>query len=366
MAEYHGDKSQEPTPHRRQKAREQGQVAKSQDLGSAVLLLVGLLALWGLGGALASFLKGFAEHQLGGLWLQPGWHFGLGQAIAEYQAALLELARLIVPILGLLFLAAIMVNVLQIGFLFLPQKLLPDVSRLDPIRGTQRLCSLSNVVRLAFGLFKIGVIGTVAFVSLYNHRNEILGMAAMEDTKQIAGFMIQIIFWTSFKIALALLVLALLDYAFQRWKHERDLKMTTQEVREEMKHLEGNPEIIARRKLVQRQLAMTRLSDAVPKADVVITNPTELAVAVQYEPESMAAPIVVAKGAGVIALRIRDLALKHGIAIVEKKPLARALYRDVAVGNPVPEQKYAAVAEVLAYVYQLKGKQIPNPPATAA
>ena len=178
--------------------------------------------------------------------------------------------------------------------------------------------------------------------------------------------MIEILLWTSLKIGLALLLLALLDYAFQRWKHEQDLKMTSQEVREEMKNLEGDPQVVARRRAVQRQLALNRLSNAVPKADVVITNPTELAVAIRYEPEEMAAPIVVAKGAGLIAQRIRRLALEHGIPIVENKPLARALYRDVEINQPIPEDRYAAVAEVLAYVYQLKGKEIPTPPGVAA
>ena len=166
--------------------------------------------------------------------------------------------------------------------------------------------------------------------------------------------------WTGIKIGVALLVLSILDYGFQRWKYERDLRMTPQEMREEMKNLEGNPQMIARRRQMHRQMAMHRLADAVPKADVVITNPTELAVAIQYLPETMAAPIVVAKGAGMIAQRIRELALAAGIPVVEKKPLAQALYRHVDIEHPIPQDKYAAVAEVLAYVYQLKGKKIPG------
>ena len=171
--------------------------------------------------------------------------------------------------------------------------------------------------------------------------------------------MTQILLGTTMKIGVALFILAILDYGFQRWKHEQDLRMTPQEMREEMKNLEGNPQMIARRRQVQRQLATQRLSAAVPKADVVITNPTELAVAIQYDPLAMAAPIVVAKGAGVIAQRIRELAMQNGIPIVEKKPLARALYKHVKIDHPIPPDKYAAVAEVLAYVYQLKGKKIP-------
>lgn len=362
MPEQDGDKSQDPTPHRRQQAREQGQVAKSQDLGSAVLLLLGLLCLMMLGGAVVEFLEGYARRHLGedGAWLSADLNF----ALAEWNTTLSAMARVMLPLFGILLLGAVGINVVQIGFLFLPEKLTPDITRLDPLKGIKRLFSISNVVRLGFGIFKILVIATVAFVSLYSQRDAILGLTGMA-IRPIALFMIEILLWTSVKIAIALMILALLDFAFQRWKHEQDLKMTPQEVREEMKNLEGNPEIVARRRQVQRQLALSRLSDAVPKADVVVTNPTELAVAIQYEPETMAAPVVVAKGAGLIARRIRRLALENDIPIVEKKPLAQALYREVELNHPIPDDKYAAVAEVLAYVYQLQGKEIPTPPSAA-
>jgi flagellar biosynthetic protein FlhB len=362
MPEQHGDKSQEPTPHRRRKAREEGHVARSQDLGSAILLLVGTLVLLMSGSALIDFLRGYAKGQLGG----PPWLSGdLDFVVVQWNSTLLGLARCLLPILGLVMLVAIAINLAQVGFLFLPSKLTPDFTRLSPIKGLARLFSLPSAARLAFGIFKILVIAAVAFLSLYNERETILGLSAL-STSEIAGYLLKTLAWTTVKIALVLLVLGLLDYGFQRWKHEQDLRMTPQEVREEMKHLEGDPQIIARRRAVQRQLVLNRLSTAVPKADVVITNPTELAVAIQYEPETMAAPIVVAKGAGLIAERIRKLALKHGIPIVEKKPLAQALYREVDAGRPIPHDKYAAVAEVLAYVYQLQGKKIPAPPSAAA
>ncbi|CAN0373485.1 unnamed protein product, partial [Ectocarpus sp. 4 AP-2014] len=168
-----------------------------------------------------------------------------------------------------------------------------------------------------------------------------------------------------FAAGAALLILALADLAFQRWKHEQDLKMTAQEMKEEMKNLQGDPEIAARRRQVQRQMAQARIGTDVPKADVVVTNPTELAVALQYDPDTMAAPVVLAKGAGVLAQRIRRLALENSVPIVERKPLAQLLYKEVDVNHPVPSDSYAAVAEVLAYVYQLKGKKPPRPPRAA-
>ena len=357
MPDQSGDRSQEATSHRRQKAREEGHVAKSQDLDSAVLLVAGVVVLMLASGALTDFVARYAQKQLGG---QPWLAIDVSLATAEWNRTLSELARGMLPILGLLLVAAIAVNVGQVGFLFLPSKVAFDLTRLDPLQGLRRLFSLSNLVRLAFGIFKIGVIAAVAAVALYHQRNAIVGLAAL-DVPEIAAYLAQILLWTALKIAMALLVLAILDYGFQRWKYERDLRMTPQEVREELKNLEGDPQIIARRRMVQRQLALNRLAKAVPKADVVVTNPTELAVAIQYDPQTMAAPIVVAKGAGIIAQRIRRLALEHGIPIIEKKPLAQALYRDVDVNHPIPQDKYAAVAEVLAYVYQLKGKKIPTP-----
>ena len=364
MPEQNGDKSQDPTPHRRQKARQEGQVAKSQDLGSAVLLLVGLLCLVMWGGGVVRFLESYCRRQLGdeGPWLSADPDF----VVSQWNGTVLELSGVLLPIFGLLMLAAVAVNLFQIGFLFLPEKVVPDLTRLDPLKGFRRLFSLTSVARLVFGIFKILVIAAVALASLYSERDTILSLTGLTDPKTIAFYILQILFWTAVKIGMALLVLALLDYSFQRWKHEQDLKMTQQEVREEMKHLEGNPEVASRRRQVQRQLAMNRLSTEVPKADVVITNPTELAVAIRYAPETMAAPLVVAKGAGVIAQRIRRLAIENGIPVIEKKPLAQALYREVEVDHPIPEDKYAAVAEVLAYVYQLQGKSIPGSPDVAA
>jgi flagellar biosynthesis protein FlhB len=356
MPEQSGDKSQEPTPHRRQQAREEGQVARSQDLGSALLLLAGLLILLMMGPQLVEFFGKYTAKQLGGqAWLSADPAF----AVSQWTSIVSLLAKYLLPILGLVMMAGIISNLMQVGFLFLPEKVAFDLTRLDPLKGLGRIFSLTNSVHLLFGIFKIAVIAGVAYLSIWGQRDKILGLSG-HSVAEIALVMLQTLLWTAMKIAGVLLILALLDYGFQWWKHEQDLKMTSQEIREELKNLEGNPQVVARRKQVQRQLALNRISAAVPKADVIITNPTELAVAIQYDAETMAAPIVVAKGAGIVAQRIRNLAREHGIPIVEKKPLAQALYREVDINHPIPQDKYAAVAEVLAYVYQLKGKTIPS------
>jgi len=361
MAESSGEKTFDPTAHRRQEARDQGQVAYSQDLGSAVLLLVAGFLFLLMGGQIVEFSIGLMRRDLGSVaTLTPD----PGKMMLHWHAIMKGLAAILFPMLGYLVLAAVVSNIAQVGFLFLPDRLSPDFSRISPVQGLKRIFSLTGTARLGFGLFKIIVITAVAGVVIWSRRDDVLRASAM-DVLQLGRFLADISLKTVLWTALALVVLALLDYGLQRWKHEQDLKMTHQEVREEMKELQGDPQIVARRRQIQRQMVLNRISSSVPKADVIVTNPTELAVAIQYDPLEMAAPVVVAKGAGVLAQRIRRLGLEHSIPIVERKPLAQLLYRDVDVGKPVPTEAYAAVAEVLAYVYQLKGKKMPAPPRAA-
>lgn len=361
MAESAGDKQFEPTPHRRQQAREKGQVAFSQDLGSAVLLVLAVLLMLLMGRSVIDFTTTLMRHQLGEVTeLTPA----PAQFAAQGRAILIGLAGVMLPMLGLLMLGGVLVSVFQVGLLYVPERVAPDISRLSPLKGLQRIFSLPGTMRLGFGMFKVVVIVVMTTVVVRQHWDEVLGSSSL-STPQYARFLVDMAVRTMLWAGLALVVLALFDYAFQRWKHEQDLRMTHQEVREEMKNLQGDPQIIARRRSIQRQMVLNRISVSVPKADVVVTNPTELSVAIQYDPLEMAAPIVVAKGAGVIAQRIRRLALEHSIPIVERKPLAQLLYKEVKVGRPVPDKSYAAVAEVLAYVYQLQGKKLPAPPRAA-
>ncbi len=359
MAEQSGDKQFDATPHRRQKAREEGQVPQSADLASALVLVGGLGALLFCGRNLFNFLGDFARRQ----WSeQPELDADPTSFLALAAATGGELARALFPLLGIVLITAVLVNLAQVGFLFLPHKLAFDFNRINPLNGFQRLFSLPSAARLTFGLFKMLVVGLVAGFCLWGQMGAILQLPG-RSASEIAVFLCEIVFWTSLKIAIALAMLALLDYLFQRWKYEQDLRMTHQEMKEEMKDLQGDPQIIARRRAVQRQLVMNRLSNTVPGATAVVTNPTELAIALKYDMETMAAPVVVAKGAGVLAQRIRRLALENGIPIVERKQLARALYKDADVGKPIPTEQFAAVAEVLRYVYRLQGRTITPPRA---
>lgn len=356
MAEQFGEKTHAPTPHRRQQAREKGHVPFSQDLSSALVLLGGALALLFLGNGLAQMLGQLMQSHLreARLTADPA------TVSSHFHQVLHHMARGCMPLLLILMIVGAFANVLQTGFLFLPHRIMPDVARLSLLRGLQRIFSTAGVMRLMLGLFKVFVIFVVAGTVLYVRRAELVTAAGFE-LPTLTYFLFDILFKTTLWVGLALLLLALIDYAWQRQRHERDLRMTPQEVREEMRSLQGDPQINARRRAIQRQLVTSRTSFAVPKADVVVTNPTDLAVAIQYNPGATAAPLVIAKGAGVLAQQIRRLALEHGVPIVEKMELAAALYKEVDIQRPVPNKKYAAVAEVLAYVYQLKGKTIPRP-----
>lgn len=359
MAEQSGEKSFEATPHRRQQAREQGQVAYSQDLGSAALLLVGVLVLMNWGSTLVQHAIRYMEQQLS---TAGPLAIASNDLTAQSLGLLQKFGVSLLPIIAALAVAGALSTVLQIGLLFLPDKVRPDISRLSPLTGIKRIVSLQGIVRLAFGLFKIGVVAAIAGSVIYKRWEQVVHASDL-PLGELARFLVDICFSTALWVGFALFVLALLDFGFQKWKHEQDLRMTHQEIREEMKNLQGDPQIVSRRRQIQRQMALNRIGDKVPKADVVVTNPTELAVAIQYDPDQMAAPIVVAKGAGVLAQRIRRLALENNIPVVERKPLAQLLYKEVDVNRPIPDQSYAAVAEVLAYVYQLKGKKAPTPRA---
>lgn len=360
MSDSGGDKKHSPSERKRQQAREDGQIVKSQDLTSAALLLAGLGTLWTLGINASEHIAGAMVEALSTFDARAS---GTDDASNHLLRTASRLAMAAVPILATMFAAAVGVHLTQTGFLFTTKKIMPKLSNISPASGVKRILSLQGVVRLGFGMFKVAVIAAVAYVSLSVDADAILNMAALE-VPQIASLLFRCLIGTCFWIGLALFVLAFGEYAFQRWKHEQDLMMTDQEVRDEMKESEGDPQMTARRRQIQRQMMMQRAESEVPKADVVVSNPTELAIAIQYDPTSMPAPIVLAKGAGPLAQKIRRIALQSGVPVVERKPLAQALYQGVEVGENVPPDQYQAVAEVLRYVYQLQGKEVPK--ATAA
>jgi len=257
------------------------------------------------------------------------------------------------PFVGIVLAAALAANLVQVGFLFTAKPLAPDLDRINPVSGLGRLLSVRGLLRLVDGLLKLAVVGLVVFWTLWAERVRLVELSG-RGFEQILGVAVDLMSLLSIRAAVALLVLALFEYGVQRWQHERDLRMSKQEVREELRRYEGDPRIRERRRAIQQQLALQRMLLGVPQATVVVTNPTHLAVAIRYE-KSMEAPVVVAKGAEQLARRIRESALDHAIPVVERKDLARSLYGSVDVGQSIPPGLYQAVAEILAYVYRLKG-----------
>ncbi len=264
------------------------------------------------------------------------------------------------PIMLLLVAIAIVSNLLQVGILFSTEPLRPQLNKISPISGVGRLFSVRTTMQLVMNLLKLLIVCVVAYVAI-KHRADKIMLAMMMDGWQRMGLCSVVLYEVGLDIAIALLIIALLDYMWQRYKFERDLRMTKQEVKEEMRRMEGDPILKQRRRKMQMVAAMQKIRKTVPTADVIVTNPTELAIAIKYDSKAMHAPKVVAKGADYLAKKIREIATMHGIPIIERKPLAQALYKMVEVGQEVPEQFYKAVAEILAYVYRLSGRKMASP-----
>ena len=353
MADDLGERTEEATPKKRQEAREEGNVARSQDLAGAFLLLVATLALWmvavqmfGQGKAVIGQALSFESvgntFEPKDTWTMVGWIGGLA-------------IRIVAPILLIAWLAALISHFGQIGLVFSPKALQPQLKRLNPISGFQRVFGLSAIVKAGLDSLKVLVVMIVAVLTIVQRRDEILVLPYLTVLESLAtvGYMMLDL---ALRAVAVLVLLGIIDLLYQRWKHSKDLRMTKQQVKDEMKTTDGDPEVKARRSRIQQQISMQRVQAAVPKADVVVTNPEHLSVAIQYDEKTMHAPRVVAKGADFLALRIRQIARQHNVPVIERKPLARALYAQVQVGQEVPPEFYKTVAEILAFVYRMDGR----------
>jgi flagellar biosynthesis protein FlhB len=354
MAEDLGERTEDPTPKRLEEARRDGNIARSQELSSALMLLAGtVVAAVALMPLLRQF-RSLLEASLAGDTLGSPIVAADTRAFIEYVAT--AAARMTLPLLLVIAAAAYLAHVWQIGLLFAPKALAPQLSKLNPMQGLGRLFGLTNLFKAGLSVVKTALILVLVAVTIFQYRREILLLAYLEPMQALGkgGLMLLDL---AFRLIAVLLLLGVLDYLYQKWKHKEDLKMTRQQVKDEMKQAEGDPHVKRRRARMAQTIAMQRINASVPKADVVVTNPEHVSVAITYDAGQMNAPTVVAKGADFLALRIRQIALMHEIPIVERPPLARALYRQVAVGQEIPPAYYHAVAEILAYVYQLNGRR---------
>jgi len=347
-----GDKTEAPTPRRLQEAREKGQVAKSTDLAAAVGLLAGLMLLNIYG---SDILNNFMEMIRHCLALDKIAVAGPDAFDQGWRMALRHVGAILGPFLIIIMVVALVINLLQVGFNLTSTPLAPSFDKISPLSGLKRLFSLRSAVRLIMSLSKVGIIGAIAYITIKNFLPRLISISTLTFL-EVIGEGAHLMFVLGLRMALVLLLLAIIDYAYQKYQMMKDLRMTREEVKEEMKRMEGDPIMRQRRRNVARQLAAQRMSQAVPKADVVITNPTHLAIALKYDQDNMPAPKVVARGAGYMAQRIREIALENKVPVIERKPLAQALYKACDVGDFVPPELYKTVAEVLAYVFELAGK----------
>jgi flagellar biosynthetic protein FlhB len=346
---FNEEKTEEATPKRKEEAHSKGQVARSVEVNSIFVILAAFLALRVIGSYIYNELGDFMRLMLIG--------FSTHDFTVEFiQVLFIKLgiifAKTALPVMVTILIVSVLINYLQVGFIFSLEPLLPQLDRINPLSGFKRLFSKRALVELVKSLLKISIISYFIYRFIIKETMQVPQLIAADLTDSLrttASMTLDLVY----QISGVMLIMAVLDYFYQMWEHKQSLKMSKQEIKQEVKQTEGNPQIKGKIREQQRALAMRRMMHEVPKADVVVTNPTHYAVALQYD-STMAAPMVVAKGQDFIAQRIKEIAKENRVVTVENKPLARALYGAVEVGETVPPELYQAVAEVLAYVYRLK------------
>ena len=344
------ERTEQGTPKRKGEAREKGRVAKSREVSSVAGLAACLIYFHFNATGLLQNISSLMTS----IWRSAGRvTLSVDNIQSLFAGLLLQVFYLLMPIFSVVFFVAIFANVIQVGLLFSTSAVQPELSKLDPLKGLQRLFSMNSVVELIKNILKMLIIGFVSYLVIKNEVRAFLPLSE-QTVWEILVYLGKITFKILLTTCWVLILLAIMDYMYQRWEYDKGLKMSKEEIKEEAKNSEGDPAIKARIKRLQREMSRKRMMSAVPKADVVITNPTHLAIALKYDQDKAVAPCVVAKGAGVIAEKIREIARENNIPLVENKPLAQVLYKMVELDDMIPENLYRSVAEVLAYVYSLK------------
>ncbi|TFJ94680.1 flagellar biosynthesis protein FlhB [Lentibacillus salicampi] len=346
------EKTEKATPKKRQDERKKGKVAKSQDINTAFLLLFCFTILFISGtfmkdNMMALFRHSFTEY--------IHWNVSVNSVHQVLVESSVEMAKLLAPIMAIAIVAGLAANFTQIGFLFTTEPLKMDLKKIDPIQGAKKVFSARALVELVKSLLKIVFIGAITFLVIWIYKDDMM-MLAFKTAENAIGFFGEITIIMGISAAIALLFLSVFDYTYQKYDFEKNIKMSKKDVKDEHKNMEGDPQIKSKIKEKQRDMATQRMMSEVPAADVVITNPTHYAIAVKYDEAKASAPYIVAKGAGQIALKIKEVAKSNEVVTVENRPLARSLYEVIEIGDVIPEEFYQAVAEILAYVYRLEKK----------
>ncbi|NMH71169.1 flagellar biosynthesis protein FlhB [Bacillus sp. RO3] len=349
---FSGEKTEKATPKKRDDARKKGQTAKSQDVNTAIILLAVFLFLTFSGSYIGNivfdlFNQTFREYML--MELSENTVQVITMDIMK------EMAMLLGPIMLVALIAGLFSNYIQVGVMFTTQPLQPKLEKIDPIKGFKRIFSLRAIVELLKSILKISFVGAITFVILWMNIEQVLSLSFKsvgDSLLTMASLTIQM----GIAASLALLFLSLFDFLYQRFDFEKNIRMSKQDLKDEHKNIEGDPLIKSKIKQRQREMAMRRMMQEVPEADVVITNPTHFAIALKYDENKMDAPYVVAKGVDYLAQKIKYIANENDVIMVENRPLARSLYDSAEIGDAVPEEFFKAVAEILAYVYRIKNQ----------
>ncbi|MCC5909813.1 MAG: flagellar biosynthesis protein FlhB [Clostridiaceae bacterium] len=348
------EKTEKATPKKVKESREKGQVLQSKEVNSAFVLLGAFATLLFLSGYIGLTMKSFTTH-IYHEYLNLGYLFTTQNINRLQLAVLYNILKITMPIGMVCLIIGVLCSYMQVGYLFTTKTLAVKFSKLNPLEGFKRMFSMKSLAELVKSFIKIIMVGLVVYRYAIGQMNTIFNTIGME-IEVILETIIHITVNIGLRAGVMLLVIAILDYYYQKYEYQKNLKMTKQEVKEEYKQTEGNPQIKSKIKEKQRQMSMSRMMQDVPKADVIITNPTHYAIAIQYNPQQFQAPKVLAKGQDLIAQNIKKIAIENNLPIVENKPLARIIYSTVEVGDSIPPELYQAVAEVLAYVYEINKK----------
>lgn len=352
-----GDKTEKATPKKLEDARKEGRVARSSDLINGLMLLLMFFVLRIFGSFMAKgFLESFTKYynKTSDIALEI---FDVRQSVSLGNEIVIDIIIACLPVLIGSFFVAFVGNIIQVGWKVTTKPLKPKLDRLNPVGGLKRMFSQEKVVELIKSILKVLAIAIVAYNEVKDRWKFILNLYDFEFMQAVINIF-NIVLDVGIKISIIFVIIGLADFGYQKWKHLHDLRMSKQEVKDEMKQSEGDPQVKGRIRQKMREGARRRMMQELPKADVVITNPTHFAVAIKYDREKAEAPYVLAKGADYVAATIKDAAKEHKIEIVENKPLARMLYYNVEIGDQIPPELYQMVAEVLAYVYSIKNKEV--------
>lgn len=349
---FAGEKTEKATPKKRQDSRKKGQVAKSSDVNTAIVLLAVFLCLLAIGpwmknGVLALFVQSFQTNMLEEV--TPD------KIHLIFIDILLELIWIVGPIMLAAIIGALVANFLQVGPLFSTEAIQMKLNKLDPIQGFKRIYSVRAIVEFVKSMLKIVVVGVITFAILWFSLDEVL-ILSQKNIHEALSFLGSLTIRMGLFAGGALLFLSVFDYLYQKYDFEKNIRMSKHDVKDEYKKTEGDPLIKSKIKQKQREMAMQRMMQDVPNADVVITNPTHYAIALKYDESKGDAPIVLAKGVDYVAKKIKEKAAEHQVVTIENKPLARSLYSQAEIGDAIPEEFFGAVAEILAYVYRLKNE----------